>query len=73
MARIKIKDLSKTKKISREDMKVILGGSEPLEITDEMGFKLQIAMERRSKIISTMSEILKKISQTEESIIENLK
>ena len=42
-------------------------------ISEETGLKLQIAMERRSKIIQTLSNILKKISQTSDAITNNLK
>ena len=42
-------------------------------ISDELSLKLQILTERRSKIIQTLSNILKKISQTSDTIIANIK
>jgi hypothetical protein len=42
-------------------------------LSEELSLKLQILMDRRSKIIQTLSNILKKISQTSDSIISNIK
>lgn len=42
-------------------------------LTEETSLKLQIALERRSKIMQTLSSILKKVSQTQDSIIQNIK
>jgi len=39
----------------------------------ELSLKLQILMDRRAKIIQTLSNILKKISQTSDTIIANIK
>jgi putative addiction module CopG family antidote len=40
----------------------------------EMGsLRLQMAMDRRSKFISTLSNIMKKVSTTQEAIVQNLK
>lgn len=48
-----------------------------LDSMNEMGemesLRLQMAMDRMSKMMSTLSNILKKISQTAESITQNLK
>ena len=42
-------------------------------ISEEMSLKLQVQMERRSKIIQTLSNILKKISNTQDGMISNIK
>ncbi len=42
-------------------------------LSEEISLKIQILMDRRSKIIQTLSNILKKISQTSDSIISNIK
>jgi hypothetical protein len=42
-------------------------------LSEELSLKLQILMDRRSKIIQTLSTILKKISQTSDAIIANIK
>ena len=36
------------------------------EISEELSLKLQMAMDRRSKFISTLSQIMKKISETQD-------
>lgn len=43
------------------------------ELSDELSLKLQILMDRRSKLISTLSNILKKIAQTQDEVIQNIK
>ncbi len=42
-------------------------------LSEELSLKIQILMDRRSKIIQTLSTILKKISQTSDTIITNIK
>jgi hypothetical protein len=42
-------------------------------LSEELSLKLQLLMDRRSKIIQTLSNILKKISQTSDSLISNIK
>lgn len=42
-------------------------------LSEELSLKLQILTDRRSKIIQTLSNILKKISQTSDTIIANIK
>ena len=42
------------------------------EMGEEQQLKLQILMDRRSKLMSTLSNLMKKISQTQDSIIANL-
>jgi len=48
-----------------------------LDSTSELGemesLRLQMAMDRMSKMVSTLSNLLKKISDTSESIVQNLK
>ena len=42
--------------------------------TDEMqSLRLQMAMDRMSKLMSTLSNLLKKISETQSSIVQNIK
>src|SRR5438477_9158836 len=43
------------------------------EMTDEDKLKLQYVMDRKSKIESTLSDILKKFSQTSSGINQNIK
>ena len=43
------------------------------DIGEELSLKLQMAMERRSKIIQTLSNIMKKISTTQDTIVRNIK
>jgi hypothetical protein len=42
-------------------------------LSEELSLKLQILMDRRAKIIQTLSNILKKISQTSDTLISNIK
>ena len=48
-----------------------------LDSMSEMGemesLRLQMAMDRRSKLLTTLSNVLKKISDTDQSITQNLK
>lgn len=43
------------------------------ELSEEQQLKMQIIMDRRSKTIQTISNMLKKVSDNEQSIIQNLK
>jgi len=43
------------------------------EISDMTSLRLQMMMDRRSKFITTLSNIMKKIETTEETITQNLK
>ena len=43
------------------------------ELSEELSLKIQILMDRRAKIIQTLSNIMKKISQTSDTIIANIK
>lgn len=42
-------------------------------LSEELSLKLQILMDRRAKIIQILSNILKKISQTSDTLISNIK
>lgn len=42
-------------------------------LSEELSLKLQLLMDRRSKIIQTLSNMLKKISQTSDVLISNIK
>ena len=70
MPEIKINDIPRDSEISRKEMKSVLGG-EGLSETEMLN--LQMTMDRRSKYLSTLSNIMKKISSTQDSIIQNLK
>ena len=43
------------------------------EMSEMTSLRLQMMMERRSKFISTLNNIMKKISTTQESLVQNLK
>ena len=43
------------------------------ELSELTSLRLQMAMDRRSKFIEALSNLLKKISDTEDSIVTNLK
>ena len=43
------------------------------ELSDSTSLRLQMMMDQRSKFMSTLSNILKKISSTDESILQNMK
>ncbi|MEW6336878.1 MAG: hypothetical protein ACOY3Y_11805 [Acidobacteriota bacterium] len=42
-------------------------------LAEERSLRLQMAMDRRSKLIQTLSNLIQKISQTESAIVGNLK
>jgi hypothetical protein len=44
-----------------------------LKVGEYQSFELQLAMERMSKMMSTLSNLLKKISDTQSSIVQNIK
>ena len=78
MARIKIKDLPGDQKISQAEMKNVFGGLDGLLLTmDSMSemdsLRLQMTMDRRSGYISTLSQIMKKISTTQDMLVQNIK
>jgi hypothetical protein len=43
------------------------------EMSEEMGLRLQMAMDRRSKFISTLSQMMKNISTTQDILVQNIK
>lgn len=43
------------------------------QMSDMTSLRLQMTMDRRSKLIETLSNILKKISDTENSLVHNVK
>ena len=43
------------------------------EMSEETSLRLQMTMDRRSKFVSTLSNILKKISSTQDTLVQNLK
>ena len=43
------------------------------DIADELSLRLQIAMDRRSKVISTLSNMMKKVASTQDTIVRNIK
>jgi hypothetical protein len=82
--KIKIQDLSADRKVTPGEIYKIMGGSMPLEpfpldpaepesSPDMFSLRLQMTMDRRSKFISTMSQMMKKISTTQDLLIQNIK
>ena len=55
----------------RDSLKTRLDGMSELSDMDQL--RLQMAMDRRSKLISTLSNVLKKASDTQQAITQNLK
>jgi len=43
------------------------------EMSEMTSLRLQMTMDRRSKFIQTLSSIMKKISSTADSLVQNLK
>jgi hypothetical protein len=43
------------------------------EMSEMTSLRLQMAMDRRSKFIETLSNVMKKISDTQDSIVQNMK
>ena len=43
------------------------------ELTEEISLRLQILMDRRSKFIQTLSQMMKKISITQDILVQNMK
>ena len=43
------------------------------EISEMTSLRLQMLMDRRSKFLQTLSNIMKKISSTQDALVENLK
>jgi hypothetical protein len=55
----------------REDLTGRLDGMS--EMSEMTSLRLQMTMDRRSKFIETLSNIMKKISTTQETLTQNLK
>ena len=55
----------------RDDLQGKLDGMS--EMSEMTSLRLQMMMDRRSKFINTLSNIMKKLSDTQDSIIQNLK
>ncbi|HYW48247.1 MAG TPA: hypothetical protein VE959_35615 [Bryobacteraceae bacterium] len=56
------------------DLKSLKRGTDPSgDLTDEESVRLQMAMDRLSKMMATLSNMLKKISDTAQTITQNLK
>lgn len=43
------------------------------ELSEMTSLRLQMAMDRRSKFVATLSNVMKKISETQDTIVQNLK
>ena len=43
------------------------------DLSDMTSLRLQMTMDRRSKFISTLSQIMKKISTTQDILVQNIK
>jgi hypothetical protein len=54
-----------------DDMKGRLDGMGAM--TEEMSLRLQMTMDRRSKVYQSLSNIMKKISTTQETLVQNIK
>jgi hypothetical protein len=54
-----------------DDLKGKLDGMN--EMSEMTSLRLQMTMDRRSKFISTLSQIMKKISTTQETLVQNIK
>ncbi len=54
-----------------EDLQAKLDGMN--EMSEMTSLRLQIMMDRRSKFLSTLSNIMKKISETQDTLVQNLK
>jgi hypothetical protein len=55
--------------LTEEQLKDVAGGA----MDAEMGFSLQQVMERRTQYVQMMSNIMKKMSTTQDSIVQNMK
>jgi len=43
------------------------------DLSEEMSLRLQMAMDRRSKFIQTLSQMMKKISTIQDVLVQNIK
>jgi len=67
MTKIKINDLPANLNINEETMREVMGGNYSL-----LNFDLQMAITQNNRMISAISNISKKYSQTMDNIIRNL-
>jgi hypothetical protein len=67
----KAPELTTGKELSEEDLSMVAGGTGGS--TDEMSLKLQMAMDGQAQITSTLSNIMKSASSSQNNIINNLK
>jgi len=72
---IKLRSLNKIEKDNlAAEIQALDALSDSLDdISEIVQLKLQMAMDRRAKYISTLSSIMAKISQTRDTVIENIK
>jgi hypothetical protein len=56
---------------SPHELKLVINGTD--ELAGTTSIRLQMAMDRRSKFLSTLSNILKRLADTESSILASLK
>ncbi len=73
-----VRSSSRVKTVSKNEMDAIVTKlKNDLDSMSEMGemesLRVQMLMDRRSKILSTLSNLLKKISKTADEIVQNLK
>jgi len=54
-----------------DDLKGKLDGMN--EMSEMTSLRLQMAMDRRSKFIETLSNIMKKVATTQETLVQNIK
>jgi len=67
-------EFADTGELGDDDLQAVAGGSDSMSsLSEEMSLKLQMTMDSRQKTIQTLSDIMKKISTTQDSIIENIK
>ena len=58
--------------LSEAELDSVAGGATE-EISDKMSLDLQLTMDRRAKILQTMSNIMKQMSTTADTIVQNIK
>jgi putative addiction module CopG family antidote len=68
--RVEIVDVSQLVAV-QEDLKGKLDGMN--EMSELTALRLQMLLDRRSKMISTLSNVMKKISSTQDAVVQNIK
>lgn len=58
--------------LSEAELDSVAGGATE-GISDMMSMELQQTMDRRAKFVQTMSNLMKKISSTQDTIVQNMK